>query len=154
KKNSMEGVPDIVKLQAAERQYRSTGQIALADQIADRIKKLNSQENSQTQEMMAHILKVKTATESGQQVSNEDKQKASLYFNFLNQPRMDPSGAIIQPSLGNQFDPSSGFGRQPAPIPQGIPGGPAPIVLPGGRGTVTPGQVKPGEGEMKVLSES
>lgn len=154
KENSLTDLPEIVKLQAAERQYRASGQTALADQVAQRIAKLNSQENSQTQEMMTHILKVKQMSEAGQTVTNEDKQKASLYYNFLNQPKMDQSGAILQPSLGNQFDPSSNFGRQPAAAPQGVPGGPQPTVLPGGRGTVTPGQVKPGEAEMKLLSES
>jgi len=154
KKTSGEGLPEIVKLQLYEKQYRAAGQTSTADQIAERIKKLNSSENSQTQEMIQYITDIKRRIAAGESVSQQEKDKAVMSYRYLTQPRMDQSGAVIQPSFGNEYDPSTGFGRQPQPAPGGVPGGPAPTVLPGGRGTVTPGQVKPGEAEIKVLSES
>lgn len=154
KKNDPSQLPQLVRLQAAERQYRASGQNDLADQVASQIKKLNASENSQTQEMIQYITDTKRRMAAGENLTQQEKDKAIMSYRYLTQPRMDQSGAVIQPSFGNEFDPSTGFGAQAAPVAGGVPGGPAPTVLPGGRGTVTPGQVKPGEAEIKVLSES
>lgn len=104
-------------------------------------------EKSPQQEMTTYLQELRGKLEQGYRPTPAEWGKAKMAYNTIVAAKIDPgSGAMIQPPAIDELNPYTNFGIG------GAPGAAAP--KPGaGAWTYRPGQVKPGEGEIKVLSE-
>ena len=157
-KSSFHG-PAIGQLQQLREMYVKQGAPAsFIAQVDKAIEASTQTEKSQGQEDRNFLLDVKQRTTAGQQISKPDLDKATIIYRQLTTPKVDlATGSVYQPELGLEFDPSRNFGiGQPAPViaPSRPAGAPPVRDIGGGRGTITPGEAKPGEAELKILSES
>lgn len=110
-KNPLEGLPEIAKLQMLSAKYRASGNTAAADQIDAQIKKNSQTEGSAGQEGMNYILDVRRRMAAGQNVTQDEIDKATFYYKTLTTPKIDlATGASYQPDYGQGFDPTRNFG--------------------------------------------
>jgi hypothetical protein len=114
----------------------------------DMIKKRSQTETAPQQEWVAYLQDLRTKVQGGYAPTPNEMGKARVAYNTLVQEKIDPAtGARIQPPPVPELNPYENFGIGKPP--------PSAALAPPPRSEwrYTQGEAKPGEAELKVLSE-
>jgi hypothetical protein len=137
-KDPLQGLPEIGKLQAYERQLRSLGRVTEADQVLKVIENKELGGTSQVERSFRTMSTLQNKVNAGQQLTPEEEQQAQVARAVLSQQQMRIDPQTNQPywtqpiTIPQMFTVGSGQPAQPASAtaPPAVPGRLPPNTLP------------------------